>query len=135
MISASMFDALHATAFISILLFVSKALRYRLRDLALQRIDILLDNALKNAREHMDLAQRQARIAWRICTRYNIRLPFEKRRLYCRGCKRFIVPGINARVRIRNKAIRCIKITCLDCGHVYRKILPIRHKNPDQKRR
>ncbi|MCP8304569.1 MAG: RNase P subunit [archaeon] len=86
----------------------------------MQRVDILLDNALKNAREDMDLAQRQASIARRLCMKFNIRLPYEKRQLFCRGCKNFIVPGINARVRLKNKP-RAIRITCLECGHVYRK--------------
>ncbi|MCP8311531.1 MAG: RNase P subunit [Candidatus Methylarchaceae archaeon HK02M1] len=95
-------------------------MRKRIKDLALQRVEILLDNALKNAREDMDLAQRQASIARRLCMKFNIRLPYEKRQLFCRGCKRFIVPGINARVRLKNKP-RVIRITCLECGHLHRK--------------
>ena len=92
------------------------------KDLALQRVEILLDNAFKNARENMDLAQRQASIARRLCTKLNIRLPYEKRQLFCKGCKRFIVSGINARVRLISKT-KAICIICLECGHVYRKII------------
>lgn len=88
----------------------------------MQRIDILLENALKNAKDNMRLAQRQASIARRICMKFNIRLPYEKRQLFCKGCKKFIVPGINSLVRFGNKP-KSIRIKCLECGHVYRKIV------------
>jgi len=88
----------------------------------MQRIDILLENALKNARENMELAQRQASLAKRICTKFNIRLPYDKRQLFCKECKRFIVPGVNSIVRFGNSP-KAIRIKCLECGHVYRKII------------
>ncbi|MCS7117046.1 MAG: RNase P subunit [Nitrososphaerota archaeon] len=99
-----------------------KSLRARWRELARQRVDILLENAIKNATIDMNLAQRQAQIARRICMKYNLRLPYEKRQLFCRGCKRFIIPGLNARVRLSRK-IKAVVITCMECGHVYHKIL------------
>ncbi len=99
-----------------------KDLPSRIKDLAMQRIDILLENALKNARDNMKLAQRQASIARRICMKFNIRLPYEKRQLFCKGCKKFIVPGLNALVRVESRP-KAIRIKCLECGHVYRKII------------
>jgi len=81
-----------------------------------------MDNALKNARENMGLAQRQALIAKRICMKFNIRLPYGKRQLFCRRCKKFIVPGINSSVRLGNKP-RSLRIKCLECGHVYLKVI------------
>ncbi len=88
----------------------------------MQRIVILLENALKNARENMELAQRQALMARRICMKFNIRLPYVKRQLFCKGCKKLIVPGINSLVRFRNKP-KAVRIRCLECGHVYYKII------------
>ncbi|MEM3517481.1 MAG: RNase P subunit [Nitrososphaerales archaeon] len=93
-----------------------------IKDIALQRIDILLENALNNARKNMELAQRQAHIAKKICMKFNIRLPYEKRQLFCKGCKKFIVPGINSLVRLGNRP-KSIRIRCLECGHIYRKIV------------
>ncbi|MBI2184405.1 MAG: RNase P subunit [Thaumarchaeota archaeon] len=81
-----------------------------------------MENALLNAKEKMDLAQRQAAIARRICEKVNLRLPYWLRQHFCRGCKRLIVPGINARVRVSGKP-KAVRITCLECGHTYRKIL------------
>ncbi|MBI4258069.1 MAG: RNase P subunit [Thaumarchaeota archaeon] len=81
-----------------------------------------MENALLNARERMELAQRQASIAKRICEKVNLRLPYELRQHFCRRCKRLIVPGLNARVRIHGSP-KAVRITCLECGHTYRKIL------------
>ncbi|MEM2210751.1 MAG: RNase P subunit [Nitrososphaerales archaeon] len=100
-----------------------KSLRLIWKELAKQRVDILLKNALKYATINMDLAQRQAQIARRICMKYNIRLPYEKKQLFCKGCKKLIIPGLNARVRL-SKKIKSVVITCMECGHVYHKIFP-----------
>ncbi|MEM3437003.1 MAG: RNase P subunit [Nitrososphaerales archaeon] len=100
----------------------------RVKDLAMQRIDILLENAIRSARDNMKLAQRQAYIAKRICMKFNLRLPYEKRQLFCKRCKKFIVPGINSLVRFGNKP-KSIRIRCLECGHVYRKIIEPTKRN------
>lgn len=94
------------------------------KDLALARINILVSNALKSARTDMALAQRQASLAKRMGMKYRVRLPYEIRQLYCKKCKRLIVPGINSRIRIGSASVRAVRITCLSCGHVYRKIIP-----------
>ena len=92
------------------------------RDLALQRIEILIRNALETAKSDAELAQKQAMLAKKISTKFRVRLPYEVRQLYCKKCKRFIVPGVNARVRIGRANVKAVRITCLKCGHVYRKI-------------
>ena len=92
------------------------------KDLAIQRIEILLKNALETAKLDADLAQKQAMLAKKISTKFRIRLPYEIRQLYCKKCKRFIVPGVTARVRIGRANVKAVRITCLKCGHLYRKI-------------
>jgi len=92
------------------------------KDLAIQRIEILLKNALETAKLDADLAQKQAMLAKKISTKFRVRLPYEIRQLYCKKCKRFIVPGVTARVRIGRANVKAVRITCLKCGHVYRKI-------------
>ncbi len=94
------------------------------KDLAKQRIEILIQNAMQTAKSDADLAQKQAMLAKKISTHFRIKLPYEIRQLYCKKCKHFIVPGITARVRIGRSSTRAIRITCLKCGHVYRKIIP-----------
>ncbi len=94
----------------------------RSMDLAVQRVEILLEHALRNAGRRMDIAQRQALIARRICEKVNLRLPYYRKQVFCRRCKLLIVPGVNARVRIGGTP-RAIRVTCLECGSTYRRLL------------
>ena len=91
------------------------------KDLALQRIELLVRNALETAKSDPELAQKQAMLAKKISTKFRVRLPYEIRQLYCKKCKTFIVPGINARVRIGRTNVKAVRITCLKCGHIYRR--------------
>ena len=93
------------------------------KDLALERIEILVQNALESVKSDAELAQKQAMLAKRISNKFRVRLPYEIRQLYCKKCKRFIVPSIDARVRIGRSNVKAVRITCLKCGHVYRKII------------
>jgi len=93
------------------------------KDLALQRIEILVQNALESVKSDAELAQKQAMLARKISNKFRVRLPYEIRQLYCKKCKRFIVPSIDARVRIGRSNVKAVRITCLRCGHVYRKII------------
>ncbi|MEE9586000.1 MAG: RNase P subunit [Nitrososphaerales archaeon] len=108
-----------------------RATRLQLKVLARARIKILLAKALETAKTDWSLAQRQAEIARQICLKYNIRLLYPERQLFCRKCKRFIVPGVTARVRLGYKP-KAVKITCLECGHTYRKILLAESGEPKQ---
>ncbi len=93
------------------------------KDIAMQRIEILVLNALETARSDPILAQKQAKLAKRISTKFRVRLPYEIRQMYCKKCKRFNVLGETARVRVGRSSVRAIRITCLICGHIYRKII------------
>jgi len=93
------------------------------KDLAMQRIETLVRNALETARTDPVLAQKQAKLAKRISTKFRVRLPYEIRQLYCKKCKLFIIPGKTARVRVGRTNVKAVRITCLNCGHVYRKVI------------
>lgn len=91
------------------------------KELARERIDILVANALREPDEN--LAGRQARLAKKIAMRYRVRLPYDIRQLYCKKCKAFVVPGKTARVRTGRSKTKAIRITCLKCGHTYRRVV------------
>jgi ribonuclease P protein subunit RPR2 len=95
--------------------------RQQAKEIAKERIDVLVKSALKEDDEA--LAARQARQAKKIAMRFRVRLPYDVRQLFCKKCKAFIVPGRSARVRVGSAKTRAVKITCLRCGHTYRKIL------------
>ena len=79
------------------------------KELARERIDILVANALHEPDEN--LAGRQARLAKKIAMRYRVRLPYDIRQLYCKKCKAFVVPGKTARVRMGRSKTKAIRIT------------------------
>ena len=84
---------------------------------ALERSEILFRQAQEEFRDHPDLSRIYIDRARRIAMRDRIRIPRELKRKYCRKCFTYLVPGINARVRIhRGKII----ITCLECGNQWR---------------
>ena len=91
--------------------------------IAMERMQILIDNAIRNARTDPELSQRQASIARRISSKYKIRMPYNLRMVFCKKCKLFIAPGVNSRIRLGRTSVKSIRISCNLCGHTYRKII------------
>ena len=89
----------------------------------MERMQILIDNAIMNARTDPELSQNQASIARRISTKYKIRMPYHLRMVFCKKCKSFIAPGIDSRIRLGRTSVKSIRISCNLCGHTYRKII------------
>ncbi len=83
----------------------------------------LIEKAASTARVDLNLARQQAELARRLMLRFNVRLEWPLKRFYCHGCKRLIVPGVNARVRLAGAGQKVLRLTCLECGHVNRKII------------
>ena len=98
-------------------------MKKRIKDLAIQRIYRIINIALLTANYDLELAEKQAMIAKRISMKYRVRLPYEIRQLFCKRCKRFIVPSINAKIRIGRSDLKAIRIICLECNYVYKKII------------
>jgi len=91
--------------------------------IAMERMQILIDNAISNARTDPELSQRQASIARRISSKYKIRMPYDLRIVFCKKCKSFIAPGISSRIRLGRTSVKSIRISCNLCGHTYRKLI------------
>ena len=89
----------------------------------MERMQILIDSAISNARSDPELSKRQASIARRISTKYKIRMPYHLRIVFCKKCKSFIAPGLNSRIRLGRTSVKSIRISCNLCGHTYRKII------------
>ena len=86
------------------------------KSIALQRIQRLFYLAREAIHRDPVLAQRYTRIARRVAMAARIRLPKEYRQQVCRTCKSFILPGVNCRIRIKQKREPHLVITCLNCG-------------------
>ena len=93
------------------------------RQIVLERMEILIQNAVSNARIDPELAQRQASLAKKLSTKHRVRMPYHIRMNFCKKCKKFIAPGVNARIRLGRSSVKSIRITCGFCNHTYRKII------------
>jgi ribonuclease P protein subunit RPR2 len=96
------------------------------REIAVERIRILFRLAEEVFRDNPERAQRYIDLARRIAMRVRIHLPKDLRRRICRRCKGFLVPGVNCRVRIRQRREPHVTITCLRCGATMR--IPLRRR-------
>ena len=95
--------------------------RQHLKDLATERVRILVEHARKETND--ERATRHARAGKEMAMHFRLRLPYEIRQLYCKECKQMIIPGRSSRVRLGRSNTKAVRITCLKCGHVYRKVL------------
>lgn len=84
--------------------------------IALQRIHKLFQLARDTIVEDEKLAQRYVGIARKLSMASRSSMPLEYRRQICRGCKKFILPGVNCRVRIQQRRETHIVVTCGYCG-------------------
>ncbi|MGQ9539199.1 MAG: ribonuclease P protein component 4 [Candidatus Bathycorpusculaceae bacterium] len=96
------------------------------KHIAKQRIQTLFRLAIEVYHEDPCLAQRYVDLARRVAMAARIRLPTEYRRMICRHCKRFILPGVSCRVRIKQLRESHVVITCLNCGKPMR--IPLKRK-------
>jgi ribonuclease P protein subunit RPR2 len=87
-----------------------------LRELVYERMGILLDLAAR-ALGNGDLkhAKRYVFLARKLSTRYNCRMPPQLKSRFCKGCGLPLIPGRNAKVRLR-KRTRRVEYLCA-CGH------------------
>ena len=100
------------------------------RRIAKQRIQTLFTLARETSHDDPLLAQRYVDIARKIAMAAKIRLPTEYRRMVCRHCKSFILPGVSCRVRIKQRREPHVVITCLKCGKHMR--IPLKRKKRNE---
>jgi ribonuclease P protein subunit RPR2 len=81
--------------------------------IARERMDILIDEARKKSKEP-ELAKRYITLLRKIGMRYNVKVPKEIRRKYCKFCNHYLA-GHGQRVK---KGI--INISCSYCKKTYR---------------
>ena len=96
------------------------------RKIAKERIKILFSLALKATRKNkMERARRYIYLMRKIGMRYNVRLPREIKRKFCKNCNTPLIPGKTSSVRIDSKR-KIIVIKCLSCKKVYRRQYKVR---------
>lgn len=83
--------------------------------IARERIDILFKLAEESFKKHPERADRYVEMARNIATKYNMRMPRIWKRRFCKNCNKFLKPGSNCQIRLRDS---CVTIKCLKCGNM-----------------
>jgi ribonuclease P protein subunit RPR2 len=87
--------------------------------IAKERIQILFDLAKKEFKNHPERSKRYIQLLRKIGLRYNVRLPKEIKRSFCKNCNSLLIPGLSSEVRL-NKRTKTVNIRCKNCNKIYR---------------
>ena len=94
------------------------------KNVVIERVSVLFREAKKEFSKHPERSHRYIGMALKLCMRYNVNVPDDLKRSFCRHCKSYIVPGVNCRVRT-SPSQKAVIVTCGECGkvsrHPYRK--------------
>ena len=88
-----------------------------IKDLAKQRIEQLFGLAEDAYKSYPERSNRYVSLARKIGMRYRVRIPREYKQRICKQCHSYLVPGSNARFRLRE---RYVTVTCLNCNKLMR---------------
>jgi ribonuclease P protein subunit RPR2 len=88
------------------------------QDIAEERIEKLFSLAEKEFKKHPERSKRYIELARKIGLRYNVRLPKDLKRKFCKKCNSLLTASTK-QVRIDSKT-KTVAIKCLNCGKVYR---------------
>ena len=82
------------------------------KEIAKERVQILFKQAEDNFSKNKSLANRYITLARKVAMKVKIRIPLELKRKFCKHCYKFLMPGINSRVRTRDGKVI---ISCFEC--------------------
>lgn len=71
------------------------------QEIALERINILFNEARDVFKKDSKLADRYVYLARKIAMKYKARIPPELKRRFCKHCYSYLVPSANCRVRVQ----------------------------------
>lgn len=99
-------------------------------DIASERMNILFNLAEESFHKNPQRSDRYTEMARNIATKYNIRMPRIWKRRFCKNCNKFLKPGNNCKIRLRDS---CVTIKCLECGNIVN--IPYIKEKKDKRRR
>jgi|SRR3989344_1444091 len=94
--------------------------KYSVKDEALEKIRILFNEAREQFNKNPSLSDRYIYLARKIAMRFNIRMPRELKRRFCKHCYSYLVPNKNCRVRIHKSRV---VYYCFNCKKFMRFML------------
>jgi len=89
-----------------------------LQKLALERIEYLMETAIKIYSRNPDLAERYVQLARKYSMSSKAKFPPQYKKLICHQCKKLLLPGVTSRHRIQSRKKRGSRyvVTCLNCN-------------------
>lgn len=87
------------------------------KELAIERVNKLFQEAKEAAVESPKLAKRYVEIARKICGKARTGMPRRYKRAFCKRCNSYLIPGKNCRVRMKKKLLI---VNCGVCKKVTR---------------
>ncbi len=93
------------------------------KEIAKQRIKILFSQAQEVFSVNKSLANRYVTLARKLAMKVKIRIPKELKRRFCKHCYKYLMPGVNSRVRSRGGKVI---ISCFECRKFMR--IPIKKR-------
>jgi len=85
-----------------------------IKQIALERMEILFDLARNAVKAHPERAKRYVQLARRIGMRYRVRMPKALKNSFCKQCLALWIPGYNVKVRLLPR-YRAVEYACR-CG-------------------
>ena len=93
------------------------------KEIAKERMEKLFLQAENIFSTNKALANRYITLARKIAMKVKIRIPLELKRKFCKHCYKFLMPGVNSRIRTRDGKVI---ISCFECKKFTR--IPVKIK-------
>ena len=93
----------------------------KIKKIALERIEILFDEAKKISKEDKQLSNKYVERLLLIARHYRVKLPRYIKNYICKKCKNVLIPGFNATVRVTHKGYIAIRCECGEEKHIFLK--------------
>ncbi len=85
--------------------------------IAKKRIEFLFKHAKEVFKEDSKFSDKYVKIARRIAMKYKIRLSSSIKKRFCKHCHKYLMPGVNCRIRLHKHRLIYY---CLSCKHYMR---------------
>ena len=85
--------------------------------IAKKRINLLFQLAKEHFKEDSNLSDKYIKIARRIAMKHKIRLSSQIKKSFCKNCHKYLVPGVNSRIRLHKHRLIYY---CMACRHYMR---------------
>ena len=98
--------------------------------IAEERVNILFNRAQEELPHNPERSHRHVQMARTIAQKYNLKIHPTWNRRFCKNCHKFLQPGMNSQIRLKNARI---EIKCLECGEIRR--IPYTKEKKKRRRR